>query len=385
MKGDFAVLLLMVALIVALIVALMGCDKHVGQLPEDQSNNNQQRQLDQKSSTRKQGLPAGFKSSASAQLGQFHQLSTQLHQAVNQFLQDHSDENWQSLKAQWIAAHEQWHLCDFFFAPIREFQTMYSALRAPINNIHSAPVTAGYLDSIEGYPFSGLVNDITVPISAQAIADQHQRFDEEEVAVGLHVIEFFLWGKTISDYDTSTIDVNTTGTDLKNHPVTRRRQYLSVLAQHLENDANDISHKWHELTQKIGTDQQRPQTAVIMGIIKQLQQFSPHSEFLAHHSALHSGQHEQEQEQSQLYSWQAVVTKQWQNLASQNVQADSALTQQLEVLHQVLTQSPVDSASVDSQLKTMMALLKSFNLETAVGREKKATAVSGFNNPAVPE
>lgn len=66
--------------------------------------------------------------------------------------------------------------------------------------IHSAriridqhPIIPGYLDSVAGYPISGLMNAET-PINFETLNAEHQFSDQAYVTLGFHALEFMLFG-----------------------------------------------------------------------------------------------------------------------------------------------------------------------------------------------
>ena len=59
--------------------------------------------------------------------------------------------------------------------------------------INHWPIVPGYIDYVDGYPDSGIIFDINVNLENGSLRKQHGSFDESEVTLGFHVIEFLLW------------------------------------------------------------------------------------------------------------------------------------------------------------------------------------------------
>ena len=155
---------------------------------------------------------------------------------VELFLTHSTPENWQQLQQQWTISHQQWHHSDIYLQllnPSHELNTLRL-------NIHSRDVTEGYLDSVEGHPYSGIVNDSTLPLNLQTISEQHRRYSNEETAIGIHVLEYFLWARAMEDYIAPSSD--------KASPK-RRRVFLALLAQQWQNDIETALHYWQQQTE----------------------------------------------------------------------------------------------------------------------------------------
>jgi len=108
--------------------------------------------------------------------------------------------------------------------------------------INSWPIEPGYIDYLNGYPYSGIVNDTTLELSENVLLDQHQFVDQSYVSVGFHALEFLLWGeyghRHTSDFDRSAVAAESS----ENNPAVlnqeRRGDYLlhavRLLRQHMQ-------------------------------------------------------------------------------------------------------------------------------------------------------
>lgn len=73
------------------------------------------------------------------------------------------------------------------------------------DQINSWPIEPGYIDYVEYYPLTGIVNDTTLPLTVENIASQHRFSDASYVSMGYPALEFLLWGESgtrpASDFD----------------------------------------------------------------------------------------------------------------------------------------------------------------------------------------
>lgn len=76
-----------------------------------------------------------------------------------------------------------------------EWQKRRMAYQDLLIQLDSWPIEGGYIDYVEGYPFSGIVNDLTLTINEQSIRTQHGFTDSSNASLGYHALEFMLWGE----------------------------------------------------------------------------------------------------------------------------------------------------------------------------------------------
>lgn len=118
------------------------------------------------------------------------------------------------------------------------------------------PILPGYIDYLPDYPDSGLVSDLGFPLQREAILQQHGAYDLDEALVGLHPLEFMLWGSggtpgapTRSHQDflaetRLTAEQAADGLLLEQLPRNRRRALLSLMGEILVDDLTDLSRRW---------------------------------------------------------------------------------------------------------------------------------------------
>jgi putative iron-regulated protein len=102
-----------------------------------------------------------------------------------------------AVRAAWLRAHSAYELTAVhrhFIQSVVNETTRLNLLSLEYQ-INHWPILPGYIDYLSSYPESGIVNDMTVPLTADEIRAQHGLFDINEAAVGFHTLEFLIWGE----------------------------------------------------------------------------------------------------------------------------------------------------------------------------------------------
>lgn len=172
-----------------------------------------------------------------------------MHLSLEQFLAQPAEEPLARVRADWRACHNQWHQFDLFMSLKEINPGLFGGLDTLGFAIDAYPLQPGYLDSLEAYPYSGIVNDISLAITADNLRAQHGLTNSEDVSLGLHALEFLLWGekgeRPASDYDDELVDTDP-DTQLKpaEQPVSRRRELLLLVSHLLQDDLERLSQAW---------------------------------------------------------------------------------------------------------------------------------------------
>lgn len=164
-----------------LLMLLSACSKPV---PEKPQIDDAQPGLDSR------GLISQFNLLAYQSLANTTQQLEKLESSLAELMQLPNPGNLELTQQAWISAHNTWlkarlltqlNLADSHSVEDPEL----------LQRIDSWPVMGGYIDYLSGYPFSGIVNDLTLPMEA-AVIQQQQGFG---VSQGFHALEFMLWGE----------------------------------------------------------------------------------------------------------------------------------------------------------------------------------------------
>ena len=142
---------------------------------------------------------------SAANLYAYTQVSETLNQAqaldglITAFLHHPNPGSLEAAQNAWIATYQAYLTVDFFHAIPRfekpqhhENGDTYQILHEQLD---SWPIEAGYIDYLPEYPLSGIVNDMTLKMSAQDIIAQHGFSDQRFASIGFHPIEFLLFGQ----------------------------------------------------------------------------------------------------------------------------------------------------------------------------------------------
>ena len=122
-------------------------------------------------------------------------------ETLNEFITQSNETKLQALRSSWLVAHTSYELASlhrhFSTAVVsEEFNLELLQLQYQINHW---PILPGYIDYVDDYPDSGIVNDMTVNLDSDNIRQQHGVFDLSESTLGFHVLEFLLWGESTID------------------------------------------------------------------------------------------------------------------------------------------------------------------------------------------
>lgn len=155
--------------------------------------------------------------------------------------------------------------CHRLYQPALALTASYPALDARLTSlrrrIDSRPITPGYVDYIEAYPNSGIVNDPALPLTKESLIAEQGLTDAADVVLGFEVILFLLEGEhryrpqlALRDVvDFEAVDKwpeQTTEEALppEDHPQNRRRLYLELVTEILEQDLKLLLNAWKTFT-----------------------------------------------------------------------------------------------------------------------------------------
>ena len=160
----------------------------------------------------------------------------QLQTSINQFLGSPEETTLLTAKQAWLDAHKAWRditIIDFgtpspydglLFGNQSEDILQLETL---LFGIDTYPVQEGFLDAIEGYEDSGIVMDDRIEISENSLRQQHGITSEEEICLGFHPLEYYLWSRPITDFNVNGGQFNQ-----------RRRNFVLEITQLLVQDVN---------------------------------------------------------------------------------------------------------------------------------------------------
>jgi putative iron-regulated protein len=126
---------------------------------------------------------------------------------------------------------------------------LFAQIKQSFVLLDQQPIQPGYLDYFDVYQHSGIVNDLTLEITATAIRQQHGFSDDTDVSLGYHAIAYLLWGEKQRPYtdfevaDTLTEEQKQNGMRLIDLPSHRRNTLLALQTQLLIDDLSAFHYK----------------------------------------------------------------------------------------------------------------------------------------------
>ena len=170
--------------------------------------------------------------------------AVKLRNAINTFVDNPTQANFDACKAQWLAARKPYGQTEayrFYGGPIDDED-------GPEGLINAWPMDENFIDYVEGSPEVGLINDPTTypTISKQVLMDLNESISEESIFTGYHAIEFLLWGQDLSTsgpgnrpYTDYLTDGNGTAANQD-----RRGLYLKTVADLLLDHLAEVRDEW---------------------------------------------------------------------------------------------------------------------------------------------
>ena len=120
-----------------------------------------------------------------------------LNEAVTLFLSEPTEQNRSALGEAWKSSHSALLRLG---AETLSGENATDSSAALLYRLDAWPIQPGYIDSIENYPNSGIVNDITVTLSVDSLRQQHGFSDVEEIILGFHPLEYLIFAKNAIHY-----------------------------------------------------------------------------------------------------------------------------------------------------------------------------------------
>ncbi len=204
---------------------------------------------------------------AAAQIQACTDSHQQLRQQIVALLNQPSDQTLLGARQAWHQSHNHFLSLSVFFAIAESNPGLFGSL----NNLHYAldgqPIQPGFIDYFDVYRQSGIVNDMAITLSAEALRQQHGITDLTDISIGFHAMEYLLWGeqgqRPLSDFEAQN-NVNAEQAELGLRPVdlpnNRRRVYLQLIAELLIDDCANLIQYWNDQNQDLWRNYQQLQT-----------------------------------------------------------------------------------------------------------------------------
>jgi putative iron-regulated protein len=173
-----------------------------------------------------------------------YQAALSLKQAIDAFVANPTDANFQACKTLWLASrlpYGQTEAFRFYGGPIDNAD-------GPEGLINAWPIDESFIDYVSGNPDAGLINNPQAQpnINKQILVALNELFSEESIFTGFHAIEFLLWGQDLDDNGPGnrpyTDYIQSGGGTAANQG--RRAQYLQVAADLLLDHLAYVRDAW---------------------------------------------------------------------------------------------------------------------------------------------
>lgn len=111
---------------------------------------------------------------------------------IREFLKAPSEAHHHTAQLAFQTCYQQWVSSQLFFQ--HPFDDSESAeFHQMMARTDARPFSPGYIDGVEGYPFSGLIHALDESITKRNLLEQHQLADTSAAAIGFPALETLLW------------------------------------------------------------------------------------------------------------------------------------------------------------------------------------------------
>lgn len=139
---------------------------------------------------------------------QASQQARELDNKIQIFLLQPDEQQLNALKTTWLNSYHQFlQSISFSYINVQDstqLKRQHLDYRSLVLSLDAWPIAGGYIDYVNGYPFSGIVNDLTLEMLEPAVRLQHGFADPSYASTGFHPLAFMIWGENnqrqVSDY-----------------------------------------------------------------------------------------------------------------------------------------------------------------------------------------
>jgi hypothetical protein len=175
-----------------------------------------------------------FYQSAENSIPRLAEASENFANSVVAFIAQPDQDNLRACRETWLLLHYSLMELDFYFYDLLRSE-QFGAL---VFNIHAWPLQPGFIDSLPEYPTSGIISDLTVELSATSLNQQNAATSDEEISLGMHIMELLLW-RSLEDFQPVSELLEQQAADglvLQQLGNNRRRRALQLISDKLRED-----------------------------------------------------------------------------------------------------------------------------------------------------
>ena len=162
-----------------------------------------------------------------------------LEHTIQAFLDKPDETTLSAARVAWVKARPAYLMTEAF----RFSDGPIEALEGQIN---AWPMNEAAIDYVKDNPKAGIINASTDPLTIEAIVKANGADDEANVTTGWHAVEFLLWGQDLSNDGPGARPATdyVAGTPAND----RRRLYLHLVAEQLEQDIKSVAAAWADVS-----------------------------------------------------------------------------------------------------------------------------------------
>jgi hypothetical protein len=202
--------------------------------------------------------------------------------SIQQFLETPDQTRQNRAQDAWLKAHSAYAAVSnlplpAFVTPDNEISLAANRLRYQLD---AWPIEPGYLDSLAAHPGSGIMSDITVPMTLTSLQEQHGFTDVQEVSMGFHALEYLIFVRDLKDFrisDSSTDELkDEPKNSLKHEIILRRRDALRIITEQINLDLASLfamnKSGYKGLESNSAGDQNQATLGLTLSIVQHLRQ-----------------------------------------------------------------------------------------------------------------
>ena len=219
-----------------LVLALNGCDQSPAPAQQGHSSISERSQA-------KIAVEALLDKEQTERLRRLTASSRVFHDAINGLLGDPVNERLDTAREAWSQLYRSFNEAVVVLA-CRAAES--PQLATMLQRADPFPILPGYIDGLHQWPDSGIVNDVSLPLSRESLLGQQGVTVQEEISVGFQVIGFLLFGEPEMPRTAAALGAVTEvpeGSQLtvEEQPENRRRVYLALASALLVEDLLALS------------------------------------------------------------------------------------------------------------------------------------------------